>query len=352
VLNPIARGCCAAALAATVLGPATSADDDEEAERGVVTIQFENDLFSGSDQHFTHGTRFAYLSPEGQDWVENLARLVPIFDPGSKRRVSYALGQNIFTPEDITRRVPDPTDRPYAGWLYATVGLVSEKGDRLDNLALDVGVVGPASFADETQTRWHRAFGFTKPEGWDHQLENEPGVVLYYERKWRKGLELQIPELPLIADLPVISHLGLVDNLGVDVSPHIGGALGNVFTYGALGVTFRFGDDLPIDYGPPRIRPSLPGTDHFRPAANGGLGWYLFSGIEVRAVARNIFLDGNTFTGGPSVDKRPIVADFQFGLAITAGPARLAYTHVIRTEEFFGQNAPDQFGGLSLSVRF
>lgn len=277
---------------------------------------------------------------------------MPVFDPSGTRRASYALGQNIFTPRDITRPVPDPADRPYAGWLYATVGLVSENGNRLDNLAMDIGVVGPASLADETQTRWHRTFGFTTPRGWDHQIHNEPGVVLYYERKWRKGLALDIPELPLVRDLPVISHLGLLDNLGVDVSPHVGGALGNVFTYLSAGATFRLGDDLPNDYGPPRIRPSLPGNDYFQASPYSKLGWYLFSGIEVRAVARNIFLDGNTFRDSPSVDKRPIVADFQLGLAITYGPVRVAYTHVIRTEEFYGQDRPDQFGGLSLSMRF
>src|SRR3546814_17784538 len=105
----------------------------------------------------------------------------------------------------------------------------------------------------------------------------------------------------------------MLNNLGVDVTPHLGAALGNVYTYGAGGLTLRFGEDLPDDYGPPRIRPALPGSDYFRPTDD--FGWYFFAGAEGRIVARNIFLDGNTFKDSHSVDKRPLVADLQAGLA-------------------------------------
>src|SRR3546814_8870959 len=106
----------------------------------------------------------------------------------------------------------------------------------------------------------------------------------------------------------------MLNNLGVDVTPHLGAALGNVYTYGAGGLTLRFGEDLPDDYGPPRIRPALPGSDYFRPTDD--FGWYFFAGAEGRIVARNIFLDGNTFKDSHSVDKRPLVADLQAGIAV------------------------------------
>ncbi|MCB2100657.1 MAG: lipid A deacylase LpxR family protein [Rhodobacterales bacterium] len=337
---------------ALVPGPALAQSGTSQPtpdDAGILTLQFQNDLFGGSDQHFTHGTRFAWLSPESRPWIENLAALMPIYDPGVKRRASYSLGQNIYTPSDITRNPPDPTDRPYAGWLYVGVGLVAEKDNRLDNVELDLGVVGPAAFADTVQTRWHRAFDLTHPEGWDHQLKNEPGVILFYERKWRMA-----KPLPLTWPVPL-------PNLAVDATPHAGLALGNVFTYGAGGVMLRLGQDLPSDYGPPRIRPSLPGGDFFRPTVNDGplsglgvkgFGWYVFGGAELRAVGRNIFLDGNTFADSRSVSKKFMVADFQVGLAVTLDRYRLAYTHIFRTPEFEGQGKPDQFGALSLSVRF
>lgn len=335
-------------LAAAVLWPQGAAG--EEAPSGplrgpdpawIITTQFSNDIFGGSDAHFTHGTRLSALSPDDfvPEAIEEIGRAVPLFPEGGKLRVTYSLGQEIYTPERIELRQLIEDDRPYAGWLYAGVGLVSENGRRLDNLELNVGMIGPASLADKTQIEYHKLIDVQVPEGWDNQLHNEPGIVLYYERKWRNLWAGRVEDLEVL------------DALAVDITPHVGGALGNVYTYGAGGLTLRLGENLPDDYGPPRLRPALPGSDYFRPTD--WFGWYFFGGVEGRVVLRNIFLDGNTFRDSHSVDKYPVVLDLQAGLAISLGKrVRLAYTHLWRTREFREQDAPDQFGTLSLSVRF
>ena len=69
-------------------------------------------------------------------------------------------------------------------------------------------------------------------------------------------------------------------------------------------------------------------------------------------VARNIFLDGNTFSDSHSVDKKLLVGSATAGLAVAWKGARIALTHVWRTKEFDGQDQPDRFGSLSVSVRF
>lgn len=305
-----------------------------------VTLQFDNDFFGGNDQHFTNGLRAAYLSPEGAVPlpIRKAGEIIPLFHSSQNMRFSFSIGQNIYTPRDISLTDPPPDDRPYAGWLYTGFGLVSEDGTWQDKLEVDVGIIGPYSFAEETQTEWHRVFGFQKPRGWDTQLKTEPGFALYYERSRRS-----LYEFPLSDYIPI-------QNLGVDFTPHFGLALGNVHTHGAIGFTARFGDDLPADFGPPKIRPNLPGSDFFRP--DDAIGWYFFAGVEGRLVARNIFLDGNTFKSSRSVDKIPTVADFQAGVAITFWRARLSYTHLWRTPEFIGQNAFDNYGSVALSMRF
>jgi hypothetical protein len=137
----------------------------------------------------------------------------------------------------------------------------------------------------------------------------------------------------------------------LDFTPHIGGALGNVYTYANAGVTIRYGKRLPNDYGPPRIQPGLPGSGVFSPVS--GFDWYVFAGIDGRAVARNIFLDGNTFRDSRSVDKEPLIGDLQFGLVLYWPVMRLSYTHVLRTREFqTQQSSKDYFGSLSMSVMF
>lgn len=305
-----------------------------------VTLQFDNDFFGGSDSHYTQGMRAAYLSPEGAApaLMRKFGDIVPLFGSTYNMRFSISIGQNMYTPEDITLENPPANDRPYAGWLYAGFGLVSQHGVWLDKLELDLGVIGPYSFAEETQTEWHRIFGFNEPEGWDYQLDTEPGVNLYYETSRRS-----LFELPLTRYIPI-------ENLGIDLTPHFGLALGNVQIHGAAGATARFGDDLPADFGPPKIRPNLPGSDFF--VLDDDIGWYFFGGAEARAVLRNIFLDGNTFSSSRRVDKYPLVVDFQAGAAVTFQRLRLSYTHLFRTPEFQGQNGFDSFGSVALSLRF
>lgn len=312
------------------------------AEEGpLVSVQFENDFFGGgTDRHFSHGSRIEVLTAP-IDWVSNAADRLPWFktkryeqDPGKgvKARASFSIGQNIYTPEDTYTSRLVPNDRPYAGWLYFGVGLVADQGgSRYDTLYLEAGMVGPLSFAEEVQTYWHSLFALHVPEGWDNQLENEPGAALYYEQANR-------------VSRPFLS------GLEVDMIPHFGGSVGNVLTHGALGVTFRIGSDLGNDFGPPRIRPSLPGGTFYTPGT--GFKWYIFTGMEGRAVLYNIFIDGNLFSDSHSVDKRVFVGDLQAGVVLQWKRFRFSYTQILRTKEFEGQEDPDIFGSLSLSYHF
>ena len=78
----------------------------------------------------------------------------------------------------------------------------------------------------------------------------------------------------------------------------------------------------------------------------------MFGGLEIRAVARNIFLDGNTFGSSHSVEKNYLVGDFQGGLALVVHRMRAAFTYVYRTPEFRLQDEADRFGAITLSLIF
>lgn len=331
----------AACLISEALPQAVAADRPAAAEepRGVLTLQFDNDYFVGEDRNYTHGMRLAYSLPVSpESLIARIGTLFPLVNPGGRLRATYSLGQNIFTPDEITRPELIPDDQPYAGWLYVGAGLESEhrsqSGTRImDNIELQIGIVGPQSYAEDVQRGWHKFINADYPEGWDNQLKNEPGIVLYYDRLWVGAAKRKQGN----------------GGWDIDLSPHAGFALGNVYTHAAAGATVRFGPDLPDHFGLPFIRPSLPGSDYFIPSP--GFSWYLFAGIEARAVAHNIFLDGNTFTDSHSVDKNVLVGEAQAGFAVSFGQYRLAYTHVMRTPEFDDQD-PDMFGSLSLSIAF
>ena len=346
----IHRFCCLV-LAAFIAWPvpavaAEAADPDDK--RGVFTLQLENDVLANTDGQFSHGTRLAWMSPKDQvpDWAGRLAGWAAGPDAVDSKRMVYSLGQSIFTPDDITIRELVPDDRPYAGWLYAGVGLESVGDGFRDNMEINLGVVGPAAFAEDVQTTWHEWFGFRRPQGWDNQLRNEPGIQINLERKWRAWPTKQDGQ-PTDQVVPPTDQEHVLDT---DMTYHVGVGLGNIITQAAVGMTLRIGQDLRDDYAPPRIRPSLPGSDHF--ISRGWFGWYLFAGVEARAVAHNIFLDGNSFRDSHSVDKKNVVADFQAGVAIFIDRVRLSYTHVLRTKEFDTQDAPAQFGAFSASIKF
>src|SRR5690606_31182339 len=105
-----------------------------------------------------------------------------------------------------------PNERPYAGWLYTSSGLISDTGSILERMEITLGVVGPSSLAKQTQREIHKARGFDVPRGWNNQLRNEPGIILSYEKAWKNYL-----------------GFGLLD-YGMDFTPKAGLMLGNIYT--------------------------------------------------------------------------------------------------------------------------
>ncbi len=306
----------------------------DEAERSAFTLLFENDLFFHTDRDYTNGVMAAYTTaPEDTPrWAVSAARVLPFFAQTGDVRASISLGQNMYTPTDISVANPPLNARPYAGYLYAAMGLIAQGDGHLDQLQLQLGVIGPDSFAEQTQKFVHRIVHVDAPQGWNTQLGNEPGLVLTYERSWRAYAS------------------GHVLGFSIDLNPHVGGAVGNVYDYVNAGAMVRLGYDLPNDYGPLRIDPGLPGSNFYEP--RDGFGWYLFAGVDGRAVGRNLFLDGNTFQPSRHTAKLPLVGDLQVGAAISLARVRIAFTHVFRTKEYHAQPGVDQFGAVGVSFRF
>lgn len=325
-----ALGLCALGMPGTVVA-------------GTWTLSVENDRIANTDRHYSNGVRLGWVSDADDgtalpDVRDALQMLYPLADVRGGR-LGLELGHNIYTPGDTEARNLIQGDRPYAGWLYASGSLYAETGkgigdhftETLDKMALEFGVVGPAALGKQTQNEYHKMIGVATSKGWDNQIDNEPGINLIGERKWRhKSLRFA--------------------GLEADAIPHVGASLGNVYTHVNGGLILRLGQELYIDYGPPLIRPSLSGFGAINPAEK--LAWYAFAGVDGRWVLRNIFLDGNTFSDSHSVDKKPLVADFVAGIAITYDQFRVAFTHVMRTREFDSQAEADRFGSLSFSVRF
>ena len=350
---PMAATFLAAVAPAAAQSVPPSATEDER--RSIYTIQVENDVFnrfSPSDRDYTSGVRVGWLSQAITEMSPGWVALttVPTFlgeAPSDSviRRFALSVGQAMYTPENVYTSQPIYNDRPYAAWLYASFALQYtykrhdpktgvDEPTRLDTLQLDIGVIGPAAGGEFVQNNFHTLIGVARSYGWANQLHNEPTLGLTFERRWRTGRAVLIDD----------------PKLEVDFIPRLGVSVGNVATYAAVGGTARIGKNLRDDFGPTRARPALPGSEAF--IGDGSFGWYLFAGIDGSAVARNIFLDGNTDGYSQRVSHRPFVGELQAGLAVLYRGMRLSYTQVLRTPEFFERERFQQFGSLNLTFRY
>lgn len=333
--------------------PRPSLAGDEEARRSdTLTLYLENDLFGfdNKDRYYTHGTKLSWISRDLSDyrdimiapsWMHRFIERMPfINNPDRRRTVSVSLGQNIYTPEDKERSDLILDDRPYAGITYLGLGLHSKSRQQMDTLEFDFGIVGRHSYAEDCQEAIHNRIGSVDPKGWAHQLHDEPVFNLYFERKWR------------------VLQTRSSGGLGFDCIPHMGIAAGNVYTGINLGGQVRFGWNIPNDFGTYLIRPgsdsSAPVDDadprFFRPFHRFGI--HLFLAFNGNAVARNIFLDGNTLRESHSVDKKPFVADLIGGIGMIIHRFKITYSYVHRTKEFETQKDEQNFGAISVSFTF
>lgn len=310
------------------------------------TVYWENDVFAQTDRNYTNGIKLTWSTPflaEGQEesnlpsWCYPVINSLPfVNDPSTQRAVSVSVGQNIYTPEDTREEDLIEDDRPYAGYAYAAVGFHNKNDVRQNSWEFDIGTVGPLAGAEQNQNLVHEIVQSPSTNGWDNQIGNELTIEVICESKW-KLFQSQDDT-----------------GFGFDVLYHLGGRVGNVFTYANTGMEFRVGWQLPNNFGSCPIRAGCETNQAFNDGTRDLGGWniHFFTGVDGRAVLRDMFLDGNTFQDSHSVDKEPYVADLIAGIMFGNDRFKMSYAWVYRTKEFDTQDTPQVFGAITFSFPF
>lgn len=331
----------------SMLTPITALANDDW---WTTSLYFDNDLFSNTDDGYTNGIRFSVVSPNldnfEQDprlpkWLRTVNQKLRYFRKDEKnlqRNMVVTLGQTMYTPDE---RFIDRTDlveeaRPYAGWMYVGFGYQISNFNRLDTSVINLGMVGPASFAEEAQNFVHDLRDLDKFQGWNNQLRNELGAQWLYtqKNKFYKSINLS--------------------QWGYDIITQWGGSLGNVATHLETGAEFRIGWRLPQDFGTSSASPggdnSSPGNKLDSRLQNLPLGSiHGFLALNGRWVMHDIFLDGNTFTDSHSVDKEHLVGSASVGISMSIYRMKLSFSRRLVTDEFKGQPDSKGYGTVSLS---
>lgn len=301
----------------------------------VWTLQSENDAITttpgGSDRFYSNGLRLGWTS--GTDLVpDSVAEASRVVWGDGITRISFNLSHQIYTPLDTARRIPDPRDRPLAGYLAATFSVLHDTDATRNVVAVTVGMTGPAALGREVQNGWHELIRIPTNKGWSAQLPNEPQLQLLAERTWRVGL-------------------ARIGGLETDVLPSLTAGVGTVRDYVQAGFILRLGQGLQRDFGVARIRPGVTGGDAFTVAP--GMAWYVFAGVNGQAVARDLFLDGTLWQRSPHVRRNWLLGAMEAGVAVIWRGVRISYTQSWQTQSFRGQRGGlFNFGSLAASVHF
>ena len=134
---------------------------------------------------------------------------------------------------------------------------------------------------------------------------------------------------------------------------HFGGSFGNLTTYVNAGAEFRFGLNLPDDFGSTPLRPAGENTAPTRqPQIQYTPGAHLFVAMDTRWVLYDITLGGNAFRSSHSVEKRHGVAGVGYGVVLMRHRWKFALARYHETREFEDQRETPVFGSFTISRAF
>lgn len=326
-----------AALILLVLGGGlgeTAAAAQESARPLALGFYLDNDQIAGSDRSYTSGLKLSLIVPlaarpaAGPRTDRSAVRT----GPTSHRAFTLALAQHIFTPEDLDSRHPIPNDRPYAGLLYVSIGLLSRGPASQQIWELTLGTTGPASGAERSQKWLHGLFNLIEPQGWDNQLKNQAVAALVTQRKWKSLLN------------------GATSGWGLALVPHLEAGLGNLYTYARTGAQLRVGRNQADDFGISLPRPDGSRSDGFREPGPSRLSVY--AAADAMYVLRDILLDGEGASGIPRVDRIPWVVTLGLGAALGGRRLQLNLDYFLWSKRFVGERRVTVFGSLSLVYLF
>lgn len=276
------------------------------ANAGVTSLYFENDIFYKTDRYYSNGAELSYTT---DDLYE------------------YSFGQCMYTPNDKEALTPPPGDRPYAGWLYVGYGKIIPQGRLESFLKLDVGIVGPHSYAEETQTFIHELIKNTVPKGWDSQIPDTFAFVL----------------------LGNSSYAILDNNKYFDIYPYVEGAAGNLMSYAGAGIKMVAGYNVERD---------MHNQISIKAVNQKEIRLYGFIGTKERYMFNNMLLTGNDFITGRDdypykVHIERWVNDIEMGICGQYQRFQIQFTKDIRSAEYKNQyDDPKEFGSVKVSYSF
>lgn len=214
-------------------------------EFGKISFKILNDMIFETDKDYTNGVKLTW-TPKNSHFT-------------------FRLGQDMYTPTDLSAEEPVEGEHPYAGWAYFGLQYKKQLGkDFIYDFTFDIGTTGKRSGAEDTQKFIHDFFNGRHPNGWDTQVFEEFGYV---------------PQLQLNYRIPFLSISTKLIELRTQ--PYIRARSGDVLKDYGIGANLLLGKNIPA-YSPKIVLP------------NKNIYLYMRANFERILVEENIFLEGNS----------------------------------------------------------
>lgn len=271
-----------------------------EAAPTLWSLRIANDSFFAQDRGYTSGVQLEVHPAD--------------------RPYSFYLGQDLFTPEEDNTRRPPEGQHPYGAWLYLGGDYRKQlKPDVLLTSSLILGTTGERALGEEAQDLTHTLMNFNEYKGWDSQISERWGWIL---------------RLKLDGRLPVWKH---ENGIGADVVGELEARGGNIYVDATIGATLRFGLNIPEleQVYTPQTETSL----------------YFTAGYNIRAVDRNVFLEGVSSSDYDVVPERTYDT-FHAGVHWRYDPYRVDLDFYVPQEYFESQHFNYRYGVLRISYWF
>ncbi len=231
------------ALASITLVLSAFAVDAKSFNAANISLNIDNDSFVGTDREYSSGVYIKFNSASSTNLqkdfpypVEKIAELLPLNEQ-SYKSWGVTLGQQIWTPTDISMPNEVENDRAYAGYLLLKSHISEFSPVKANKYSITFGEIGPDSFAEQSQKFIHNLIDYPKPMGWDKQIKDKFVAAVTYETS------------------RLISRDTVINSFDTDIA-YIGRIqASNLQSEFAFGGVMRFGEQLEQSFGAVGLTP-------------------------------------------------------------------------------------------------
>lgn len=158
----------------------------------IIETSIENDFLNvigkRTDRYYSSGMNLTIYYFQNQSKRHLLDNSSLSFRSDTMKRYSWGITQKIYTPDKVYEPNHLLLDWTYAGTLYVTHAIhsINPKKNTALTSEIWVGILGPASLAEEAQWDFHKLIRVRTAKGWESEIQTS--IILNYNLKIERKL--------------------------------------------------------------------------------------------------------------------------------------------------------------------